>query len=179
MAAAIGGERWALAALFRAHQPGLVRYLRSQEPSMADDLAGEVWVAVAGRLSSFAGDEGAFRRWLFTIARNRLMEHRRTAVRRRTEAGSRVDFDRVVDTSPTGDPAGLVVAGVSAQDAVDLLITDLSPGQAEVVLLRVVGGFDVSDVAQITGRSPGSVRVLQHRALRRLASRLEAVVLTE
>jgi RNA polymerase sigma-70 factor (ECF subfamily) len=179
VAAAIAGERWALTELFREYQPGLVRYLRSQEPSMADDLAGEVWVAVARRLAGFVGDDRAFRRWLFTIARNRLMDHRRTAARRRTETRSSVDFERVVDSRPTGDPAGLVVDGVSAQNAVDQLIADLSPSQGEVVLLRVVGGFGVYEVSEITGLSPGSVRVLQHRALKRLASRLAAAVLTE
>jgi len=31
----------------------------------------------------------------------------------------------------------------------------------------------MEDVAAITGRRPGTVRVLQHRALKRLADRLE------
>jgi DNA-directed RNA polymerase specialized sigma24 family protein len=31
----------------------------------------------------------------------------------------------------------------------------------------------VDDVARVTGRRPGTVRVLQHRALRRLADRLD------
>jgi RNA polymerase sigma-70 factor (ECF subfamily) len=44
--------------------------------------------------------------------------------------------------------------------------------QAEVVLLRVLAGFSAEDVAEMTGRSPGAVRVLQHRALRRLADEL-------
>jgi len=36
-------------------------------------------------------------------------------------------------------------------------------------MLRVVAGLSAEDVARVTGRSPGAVRVLQHRALRRLA----------
>jgi RNA polymerase sigma-70 factor (ECF subfamily) len=52
---------------------------------------------------------------------------------------------------------------------VDLLPAD----QAEVVLLRVVGGLDVAVVAQLTGRRPGTVRVIQHRALKRLAKELD------
>jgi DNA-directed RNA polymerase specialized sigma24 family protein len=35
----------------------------------------------------------------------------------------------------------------------------------------VVGGFTVPEVAQIMERSPGAVRVMCHRALRRLATR--------
>jgi RNA polymerase sigma-70 factor, ECF subfamily len=38
-----------------------------------------------------------------------------------------------------------------------------------VVLLRVLGGYSAEEVAELTGRTPGSVRVIQHRALRRLA----------
>jgi RNA polymerase sigma-70 factor (ECF subfamily) len=59
------------------------------------------------------------------------------------------------------------------REAIDTLIADLSPDQAEAVLLRVVGGLDVTEVARIMDRSPGSVRVLCHRALRRLAERYE------
>jgi RNA polymerase sigma-70 factor, ECF subfamily len=43
-----------------------------------------------------------------------------------------------------------------------------------VVLLRVVAGLEVAEVAAITGKRPGHVRVLAHRALRRLAARLGA-----
>jgi RNA polymerase sigma-70 factor (ECF subfamily) len=42
-----------------------------------------------------------------------------------------------------------------------------------VVLLRVLGGFTAQEVGVIVGKSPGAVRVLQHRGLRRLASELE------
>ena len=50
-------------------------------------------------------------------------------------------------------------------------MADLTPEQAEVVLLRIVGGLSVDEVATLTARSPGAVRVLQHRALARLAAR--------
>lgn len=40
------------------------------------------------------------------------------------------------------------------------------------MLLRVVGGFSVDEVARVVGRRSGTVRVLQHRALRRLAAQL-------
>ena len=51
-------------------------------------------------------------------------------------------------------------------------IKRLPAPQAEVVLLRVLGGYSAEEVAELTGRSPGSVRVIQHRALRRLAKEL-------
>jgi RNA polymerase sigma-70 factor (ECF subfamily) len=45
----------------------------------------------------------------------------------------------------------------------------LPPLHAEIVLLRVVGGFDSNEVARIVGKKPGTVRVIQKRALERLA----------
>jgi RNA polymerase sigma-70 factor (ECF subfamily) len=45
--------------------------------------------------------------------------------------------------------------------------------QAEVILLRVLGGYSAEEVAEMTSRTPGAVRVIQHRALRRLAKELE------
>ena len=51
-------------------------------------------------------------------------------------------------------------------------IASLPPDQAEVVLLRVVAGLDVEEVAAIVGKKAGAVRVLQHRALKRLSGRL-------
>jgi len=150
----------------------LLRYLRSQEPTVAEDLASEVWVAVARRLGRFTGDEVGFRSWLFTIARCRMVDHRRKMARRRAELLSDSSFDGSEGTRYGRDPAAVVLEHLSAQEAVDRLVSDLSPEQAEVVLLRVVAGFDVPEVAQMMGRSPGSVRVLCHRALRRLAARM-------
>jgi len=49
----------------------------------------------------------------------------------------------------------------------------LSSDQAEVVILRVIGDLGVDEVATIMGKRRGTVRVLQHRALRRLAQVLE------
>lgn len=170
LVAAGRGEHWALTELFRSYQPRLIRYLRTQEPRMADDLAGEVWVAVARKLHRFAGDEGAFRRWLFTIARCRLIDHRRREARRRTQPVPHERLDIPDDAGPhNGDPAGLVAERLSAQAAIDAIVAGLSADQAEALLLRVVAGLGVTEVADIMHRSPTAVRVLCHRALRRLA----------
>jgi RNA polymerase sigma-70 factor (ECF subfamily) len=177
--AAVNGEHWALTELFRAYHPSLLRYLRAQEPGMAEDLAGDVWFAVARQMATFVGDEAGFRGWLFTIARRRLIEHRRKAQRRRTDPVPHDRLDGPTERAGDGDPATVVVDLLGAQAAIENLVADLSPDQAEAVLLRVLGGFDVAEVARIMGRSPGNVRVLCHRALRRLAATQNAEVLAE
>jgi RNA polymerase sigma-70 factor (ECF subfamily) len=165
--------------MFRTYQPRLLRYLRAQESGMADDLAADVWLAVARGLGRFTGDEAAFRSWLFTIARNRLIEHRRRQARRRTEPLPLERLDGPIARAEGGDPAWLVVERLGTRETIEALVAELAPDQAEAVLLRVLGGFDVAEVARIMGRSPGNVRVLCHRALRRLAATQNAEVLAE
>lgn len=69
------------------------------------------------------------------------------------------------------DLAQSVVDEISAQEAVDRLVSDLPVEQAEVVLLRVLAGLSCEQVARVMGIRPGTVRVLQHRALRKLSSK--------
>jgi len=170
LASAQGGDQAAAARLFRANQPRLLRYLRSQEPRVADDLAAEVWLAVAGQLAAFEGDAAGFRGLLFTIAHRRVIDHRRRGLRRRTET---VDPGSMARNPSSDDPATEAIGAMSAQEAVDALVRLLTPDQAEVVILRVVGGLDTATVGAMLEQSENWVRVTQHRALKRLAGRLD------
>ena len=51
-------------------------------------------------------------------------------------------------------------------------IRALPQDQAEVLLLRVFAGLTATEVARLLGKRPVTVRVLQHRALARLAADL-------
>ena len=166
VSAAREGAAWAVAALYREINPRLLRYLRAREPHLADDLAAQVWLEVAGALDRFDGTEDGFRAWVFTIARRRLIDARRRAGRRPTDPLADHDF---VAPSAHDDPESAAIAALGAQAAVDRIVGALTPEQAEVVLLRVLGGLAVGQVADVLGKQPSAVRVLQHRALRRLA----------
>ena len=73
------------------------------------------------------------------------------------------------------------------EEALEVLGTELAlsciamlpASQADVVLLRVLGGLSVGEVAKILDKRPGAVRVLQHRALRTLASLVAREQVTE
>lgn len=167
LAGARRGDAKSIETLYLELQPRVLRYLRSLEPRHADDLAAEVWLAVAKGIRSFEGDAVAFRGWLFAIARRRLADHRRVAARRPVDHG-------VPDDLPGGaDPADVVLNRLSGQQAVDLIQAVVPGEQAEVLLLRVLGGLDVAEVAKVLERTPNWVRVAQHRGLRRLAVALE------
>jgi RNA polymerase sigma-70 factor (ECF subfamily) len=168
LAAARGGDESAFAALWRDVNPALLRYLRLVAPNWAEDVAAEAWLEVAVGLDRFAGAESGFRAWVFTVARQRAVDAARYAARRPAQP---VPVDVLVDRAGPDDPADTVVEASSTRDAL-ALIAELPRDQAEVVALRVIAGLDVARVAEIVGKRPGTVRVLAHRGLQRLAQRL-------
>ena len=169
LAAAQAGQEWAVAYLYDKFQPSVLRYLEWQEPRAAEDLASETWLAVAERIGAFEGDEPHCKAWIFAIARRRLARYRGRAVRRRTTPVP----DTVLQSEPDrADTADLAVEKLAGEQTIERLSALLSPVQAEVVVLRVVGGLSVEETARVISKRPGAVRVIQHRALRRLADEL-------
>jgi RNA polymerase sigma-70 factor, ECF subfamily len=169
LAAAQAGEAWAATVLFEDVHPRIVRYLRSREYRAAEDLAGEVWLGVAKGIHQFTGDAIGFRAWVFTIARRRLADYRREAVRRATDV---VDDAFFADRASPDAPERETIDRLAGDEVAALVRSVLSDDQAEVVLLRVLGGLEAEEVAAIMSRSPNWVRVTQHRAVRHLAERL-------
>jgi RNA polymerase sigma-70 factor (ECF subfamily) len=171
LALALGGDEAGFAALWRALHPPLLRYLwvRSRPGSGAtpEDIASETWLQVVRDLHGFHGDAQAFRGWLFTVARHRAIDAGRATAAR--------------PSVPVADPAAThgdhpvtpsAEQHVVEQDATAralALVRTLPPLQAEMVMLRVVAGLDVQQVADLVGKQPGAVRVAVHRALRSLS----------
>ena len=168
--AAQRGEEWGFEALYRGLHAYLLRYLRLQSPREAEDLAAETWLNVASGLDRFSGDESAFRSWVFTIARRRLTDHIRRSVRR---PGDYRPMGESQDRPAPDDTESITMASMQTEEAL-AYIARLPPDQAEVVLLRVLAGLSAQQVGDIVGKPPGTVRVLQHRALKRLARDLAA-----
>jgi RNA polymerase sigma-70 factor, ECF subfamily len=168
------GDRPALAELYRELHPPILRYLRALEPAEGEDLASEVWLDVIAHLDRFRGDRHALRSWTFTIARSRLIDLRRRRARRATDPA---DPEEIARHAQRHDVEEEAMASLSTEDAL-ARIASLPPAQAEVVLLRILGDLSVRDVAAIMGKRPGTVRVLQHRALRRLAEQLSPKAVT-
>jgi RNA polymerase sigma-70 factor (ECF subfamily) len=163
--AARSGDHAAIARLYRELNPGLVRFLVARAGDAGADLAQDTWLSAFTNIAAFDGDAHQFRAWLFTIARRRLADHWRRIGRQPVTADAPSHITNVETPDTSAD-------GITTREAVAELIRHLSVDQADVVLLRVVAGLSVEEVAHIVERSPGAVRVIQHRALRRLAAEL-------
>ena len=160
--AARGGNSAAFGQLWERLAPAVGGYLRSRGVADVDDVTSEVFMAAFARIGDFAGGGVQFRRFIFTLA------HHKSVDDTRRRFGPRVPRHEVLDddTDPRSaasaeDEALREVYGEQMQQ----LLALLPDVQREVLLLRIVAGLDVADVASVLGRSDGAVKQLQHRAL--------------
>jgi RNA polymerase sigma-70 factor, ECF subfamily len=165
------GDRDAVAAVYLEVAPALRGFLRRRvgHGEVADDLVEQTFVALIEHGERFRGDGRALRAWLFRTARNQLYDWAKRADRRSAHQLPRELAASIPDHA--GDPGELVVEGSLDPRLVAALAT-LTPEQREVVELRLVAQLSIAQVAELTARSPGAVKLLQHRAIRRLADRL-------
>jgi RNA polymerase sigma-70 factor (ECF subfamily) len=168
LAAAKNGREDSFAVLWRDANPSLLRYLRVLARESAEDIAAETWVHVVRGLPRFTGDEAAWRAWLFTTARRRLLDQARFRRRHLTEPLEELGAGDM-PASPATEQ--LVLDNLATESAIALL-SRLPVHQAEVIMLRVLAGLDTEVVAQMLGRSPGAVRVAAHRGLKTLEALL-------
>jgi RNA polymerase sigma-70 factor (ECF subfamily) len=161
------GDEAGFRTLYRAVQPGLLRYLKGLVGADAEDVASEAWAQIARDIRSFSGDDDGFRGWAATIARHRALDHLR---RQRRRPVGVMSVEELVDMVAPEDTASQAIEAL-ATDAAIAMIATLPPDQAEAVLLRAVMGLDAATAGQVLGKRPGAVRAAAHRGLRTLASR--------
>ena len=192
LAAAQRGDEAAYARLWRDGNPPLLRYLRVVSSGDPEDVAAETWASVVRGLRRFRGEERDWRAWLFATARRRAIDDGRRRARERhipvEDLSEVLSLDAL--TVPAGDPEELVLARLALDETL-AAIRRLPPQQAEVLMLRLVvasasiaprlrlvAGLATDTIANITGTSPGAVRVAAHRGLKRLAGQLSPAGVT-
>ena len=168
LAAAQAGGGWVFEVLYRDLAPSVTGYLRLHGAAEPDDLASETFIGVFTGLAGFSGDEDALRAWVFTIAHRRLVDDWRRRSRRPQVSDDPGDLTEMLG----GDVEDDVMLRVGTEE-VERLCGTLPADQRSVLLLRILADLTVEQVAQVMGRSVGSVKALQRRGLRSLRDRIE------
>jgi len=166
------GDREAVAAVYLEVAPALRGFLRRRVPhgEVADDLVEQTFVELIEGGVSFRGDGRALRAWLFRAARNNLNDWVKRADRRSDNELTDRHADALLDDAR--DPADRAIETIVDPRLVAAL-RELTSEQREVIELRLVAELSLAQVAEITGRTTGAVKLLQHRAVRRLAKLLD------
>jgi RNA polymerase sigma-70 factor (ECF subfamily) len=165
---AVAGDSAALADIYDAYAPRVRRFLRHQlgDGDLAEELLQRTFVKMIEALPRYQSRGLPFAAWVFRIARNAVIDHRRTA-------HPAITLDRTLDRpSDHGDP---VRAAERDQDREVLraALDALPPDQRQVLVWRFFAELSPAETAVLMGRSNGAVRILQHRALVSLRQILE------
>ena len=160
-ARASAGDSEAFGALYDRYVEAVYRYVyyRVRNEAEAEDVTSDVFFKALRAMPRYEARQ-PFLAWLYRIARNAVIDR----VRRQRpqvpfeDALRHPGADRIVDPD-----AGLDV--LSDRAALRTAISQLTPLQQDVIILRYVEGLDTKEIGRILGRRDGTVRGIEFRAL--------------
>ncbi|RXS93509.1 sigma-70 family RNA polymerase sigma factor [Silvibacterium dinghuense] len=171
-----GGDAELLDRLILQYQHRLLRYLMylTSNREIAEDLFQETWMRVLTRGSQYNGS-ARFDTWLFTIARNLVIDFRRRRTMASLEEMSENDEDErpyeVASNEP--NPFDHYQSSENAGRMAEALLT-LEPLQREVLILRFHEELSLEEIAQVTRAPLSTVKSRLYRGLATLRPRVES-----
>lgn len=156
--------------LYHLYFPEVLAYMRCRVSRYqeAEDLANTVFERAFAAMSHYEPSPARFPAWLYTIARNLVIDHYRR--RRIPLLGAAEDDDRRANVPPA-DPAEFLLAE-ERRRVLYRAILDLTDEQRVVIGCRYFYNLPIREVAEFVGKTEGAVKALQFRALESLRRRL-------
>ncbi len=179
MLAYAGGDTAAFTRLYDRHERAIHRFFLRQgvSPTAADDLLQDTWLAVVRSASSYVVD-AKFTTWLYTIARNKLIDHWRAQRRHAAFDDAANDADGASDDA-AADPLERIadvptvrpdVQAMSRQQASAFVaaVEALPDSQREAFLLHVDGELSISEMAQVASVNAETMKSRVRYAMQKL-----------
>jgi RNA polymerase sigma-70 factor, ECF subfamily len=162
------------------YQHRLLRYLLylTGNREQAEDLFQEVWMRVLTRGSQFNG-KSRFETWLFTIARNLVIDQRRkrtmSSLDELFEAGG--DDDRPLAFEvPDHDPGPFdLVSNVEDREQIATALLQLDTLYREVLVLRFHEDLSLEEISKVTRAPLSTVKSRLYRGMAFIKPRLQRV----
>ena len=153
--------------LIEKYQHRLLRYLLylTGRREMAEDFFQETWIRVLERGSQYDGRH-EFNTWLFTIARNLVIDDLRR--KRPASLDSLADEDAAApfDLPATGQPSAFDATVQREQnEQISAGMQHISAEYRESLLLRFQEGMSLEEIATVTGAPLGTVKSRIYRGL--------------
>lgn len=148
--------------IFDAHGGSIFGFIYNRvgrHKELAEDIAQEVFVRAWRERANFDPAKGGIKTWLFTIARNLVIDHYRAQARRQID-------------SLENAPESSAVTHTSEADLLMHFLTgklpELSDDDCELITLRYIEQLELEEVAELIGKSYNATKVAVHRALYKL-----------
>ena len=171
VAAWLGGDKAAFAAIYDRHADGLYGFAMSRLRNRADaaDVVQETFVRAANSLPQLR-DRSRLRPWLYAIARNRVIDARRRPM-------SYVDAEEFAEMPADQPELADVAARSELAELVWLAADGLTPRDRELLGLHLRHGLDGADLADVVGVTPANLYVSMNRLKERMAKAVGALLI--
>ena len=140
--------------LYDRHETSVWRFVfRSvQNNALTDDLVQEVWFSVTRSAATYE-PKAKFKTWLFTMARNRVIDHVRTAKNHASIDAENEEGESMFSDLAADSRLGPMRQVSSREQATALLnaIEQLPEDQREAFLLQAEGDMSVEEIAAAIG----------------------------
>jgi RNA polymerase sigma-70 factor (ECF subfamily) len=169
------GDQHAFESFLERHQGAVYRYLRARTGCVADceDALQETFLAVYRGCEGYRGEASA-RAWVLGIARNVC---RRLYRKRVGEPDEWVPLEEFGLRAGWGGPAPSesFLERLEQRDTLEKALTQLTPEEQEVLVLRDLEGLSGEEAADLLDLSVSAMKSRLHRARLRLAAVLTEV----
>ncbi|OGE81067.1 MAG: hypothetical protein A2826_00695 [Candidatus Doudnabacteria bacterium RIFCSPHIGHO2_01_FULL_43_23] len=157
--AASKGDESAFMALYQDFFPKISRFVgvRVSHKQTTEDLTAEIFVKAWQYLQS---EEriASFSSWIFTVARNRVIDYYRT----KKSFSDIFELENLLEYEDNIVEA--IDLGIASKEFLQVL-GSLTDDQQQVIRLKFLEGLDNEEISAIIDKSSGSIRVIQHRAI--------------
>ncbi len=156
------GDKTAGKELFEYWSPLLFRFfmLRIAHKGKAEDLVQDVFLKLISRIDTFDTSVGNFTAWFWQVAKNTLKDYYR-------EKKEGTFSDVFPDGIDIADDRPVLETSLRVQEVLRVL-SRFSEEEQETFSLRCVSGLSYKEIAAITARSEGALRVEVHRLTQKL-----------
>lgn len=150
------GDRRAAASLYDELAPKVYGFIfaRTSSREAADDLSQEIFIKLIEKIGTFDEKKGNFTVWFWRLARNTLIDHYREKKEARFSEFAEEDLDRLASYEHKH--------GIDEKMALEKLqgfLKTLAEEEQQVFELRYVAELSYSEIAEVSGRSEGALRV--------------------
>jgi len=158
------GNQNAMMRIYESYFPPIYNFirLRVDDPSLAEDLASDVFLKLVDALRGPNAPHHSLRGWLFRVARNVLHDHYGKNEQLTTET-----LEEWVIASGDTDPEVQFMHTLNIERTRQALRM-LAPDQQEVLILRFGQSLSLQETADIMGRQISAIKSLQFRAVNTL-----------
>ena len=159
----------ALAEIYDRYAESIYRYAYRfvGDANLAEDLTSEVFLKLLQVLGTSRAPREQLQGWLYRVARNLAVDWFR-------QQAKGVPFLLNEELTPEdGDSPATRLEEQQLHQDLREAISKLTPSQQQVIVLRFGEGRKIREIGRLMGKSEGSIKLMQYRAMKRLRKLLE------